>query len=110
CINCNITKTPLWRRTPDRSQTLCNACGLYYKQYNKHRPLPPQYQALVDTQPEETPIHRIECINCLQTQTPLWRKNEKGKSLCNACGLYLKLHHRNRPIKMKKSSIQKRRR
>ncbi|KAI9485756.1 MAG: hypothetical protein EXX96DRAFT_546372 [Benjaminiella poitrasii] len=39
CYNCHVTKTPLWRRTPDRAHSLCNACGLYYKQYNTHRPL-----------------------------------------------------------------------
>ncbi|KAI8078297.1 hypothetical protein BDF21DRAFT_383756 [Thamnidium elegans] len=39
CFNCHVTKTPLWRRTPDRAHSLCNACGLYYKQYNTHRPL-----------------------------------------------------------------------
>lgn len=39
CHNCHVTKTPLWRRTPDRAHSLCNACGLYYKQYGTHRPL-----------------------------------------------------------------------
>ncbi|KAI7858183.1 GATA zinc finger-domain-containing protein, partial [Circinella umbellata] len=39
CFNCHVTKTPLWRRTPDRAHSLCNACGLYYKQYGTHRPL-----------------------------------------------------------------------
>ncbi|KAG0052404.1 hypothetical protein BGZ83_002655 [Gryganskiella cystojenkinii] len=39
CFNCKVTSTPLWRRTLDRKHSLCNACGLYYKQYNGHRPL-----------------------------------------------------------------------
>ncbi|SAL95360.1 hypothetical protein [Absidia glauca] len=39
CSNCHVTSTPLWRRTPDRAHFLCNACGLYYKQYANHRPL-----------------------------------------------------------------------
>ncbi|KAI8974942.1 GATA zinc finger-domain-containing protein [Pilobolus umbonatus] len=39
CFNCHVTKTPLWRRTPDRAHSLCNACGLYFKQYGSHRPL-----------------------------------------------------------------------
>ncbi|CAG8459982.1 7914_t:CDS:2 [Paraglomus brasilianum] len=52
----------------------------------------------------------VQCINCGQTQTPLWRKNEKGQPLCNACGLYAKMHNRDRPLAMRKSKIQRRRR
>ncbi|KAJ1569722.1 hypothetical protein HK405_004920 [Cladochytrium tenue] len=39
CFNCGATSTPLWRRTTDRQHSLCNACGLYFKQYQAHRPL-----------------------------------------------------------------------
>ncbi|CAG8610497.1 15741_t:CDS:2 [Acaulospora colombiana] len=53
---------------------------------------------------------QIQCANCGQTQTPLWRKNDKGQPLCNACGLYAKLHNRDRPIAMRKAKIQRRRR
>ncbi|KAI8821819.1 uncharacterized protein EV422DRAFT_566897 [Fimicolochytrium jonesii] len=38
CFNCKTSRTPLWRRTADRQHPLCNACGLYYKQYQCHRP------------------------------------------------------------------------
>ena len=39
CHNCKTDTTPLWRRTLDRQHSLCNACGLYFKQYGAHRPL-----------------------------------------------------------------------
>ena len=242
CYNCGIKNTPLWRRTPDRMHSLCNACGLYFKQYHVHRPLhiihktrttsAKSYPYILpaskedddedeDTEedddvvmedysdqssseqplgqesngeevaqsidsPARTPtptrsisavsenttyirptvtqtstpvasptirpanmssstlpntaslpppsLHpsaippapsttiapstisstmadiQIQCANCGQTQTPLWRKNDKGQPLCNACGLYAKLHNRDRPIAMRKSKIQRRRR
>ncbi|KAM0676561.1 hypothetical protein BDAP_002855 [Binucleata daphniae] len=38
------------------------------------------------------------CTNCGTTDTPSWRRSKEGKkTLCNACGLYQKLHGRARP-------------
>ncbi|KAF9432198.1 hypothetical protein BGZ76_011140 [Entomortierella beljakovae] len=178
CFNCKVTQTPLWRRTPDRMHSLCNACGLYYKQYGAHRPLNVRHKlstivtevrntlpyarpsmtmsrstspsgsgsgsdgdsdgcsssgkndsnpsptkmctdALIP--PPSTPTSQrvpplmiakqgIQCANCSQTQTPLWRKNDAGDPICNACGLYAKLHNRDRPVTMRKAKITRRRR
>lgn len=164
CFNCHVTHTPLWRRTPDRMHSLCNACGLYYKQYNYHRPLnirqkptgmaasnvaqarrissmpysistlkrvPSAPLVLTQQDVQAMPVAvvanndptatsqqpqqqrnnpEIRCVNCHQTQTPLWRKNDRGQPICNACGLYAKLHNKDRPVTMRKSKIQRRRR
>ncbi|KAJ2614833.1 hypothetical protein H4S08_001535 [Coemansia sp. RSA 1365] len=41
------------------------------------------------------------CDNCVTAVTPSWRRHpETQKLLCNACGLYLRLHRRARPITM----------
>ncbi|OAQ34663.1 hypothetical protein K457DRAFT_44247, partial [Linnemannia elongata AG-77] len=38
------------------------------------------------------------CNNCQTTTTPSWRRCPKGRILlCNACGLYQKLHGKSRP-------------
>ncbi|CAH0775892.1 unnamed protein product [Bemisia tabaci] len=46
------------------------------------------------------------CSNCRTTNTSLWRRNASGEPVCNACGLYYKLHNQNRPPTMKKDNIQ----
>ncbi|KAF9146306.1 hypothetical protein BGX30_001957 [Mortierella sp. GBA39] len=168
--SCQESNTPKAPKTPDRRHSLCNACGLYYKQYGAHRPLNVRHKlptVLADvrmgampyarpsshrmtaessassesdsdsgssnavslpaltkmyseallrpaeqkiTPPLMTAKQGIECANCSQTQTPLWRKNDAGEPICNACGLYAKLHKRSRPVTMRKSKISRRRR
>lgn len=207
CSNCGTTTTPLWRRSP-LGETICNACGLYYKARNTTRPvwlkrnaskrpknnnlnpialaprisaapllapapaaiissskiqstttaLPPknlvviqqsplqqqqqqqivqpiqqqqQKEKLISTTPTlsavaVTPAAQaisspsstssaefppcLVCANCSTTTTPLWRRDESGQPICNACGLYFKLHSVHRPITMKRSTIKRRKR
>ncbi|KAL7276502.1 GATA zinc finger protein 3 [Rhizina undulata] len=50
------------------------------------------------------------CQNCTTSTTPLWRRDEAGSVLCNACGLFLKLHGKPRPISLKTDVIKSRNR
>lgn len=53
---------------------------------------------------------QMTCQNCSTSITPLWRRDEYGSVLCNACGLFLKLHGRARPISLKTDVIKSRNR
>lgn len=56
-----------------------------------------QYTPKITREMKRKAKQRI-CSNCSTTSTPSWRRGENGKSLlCNACGLYQKLHGRPRP-------------
>lgn len=49
------------------------------------------------------------CAHCGATETSLWRRI--GESIvCNACGLYYRMHGIKRPVSLRKSFIRKRRR
>ncbi|KAI8089002.1 uncharacterized protein BX664DRAFT_385575 [Halteromyces radiatus] len=56
------------------------------------------------------PGNRTQCHNCRTRTTPLWRRNPQGQPLCNACGLFLKLHGIVRPLSLKSDVIKKRNR
>ena len=103
CGNCGVSQTPLWRKGVN-NDNLCNACGLYEKLHHTSRP---RTMKPATARKEEGPS---ECSNCKTQNTPLWRRDDENKCLCNACGLYFKLHRAKRPLSLKTDVIRKRHR
>ncbi|KAI9358849.1 hypothetical protein BD770DRAFT_343633 [Pilaira anomala] len=122
CSNCDATTTPLWRRSA-QDEILCNACGLYLKLHNTPRPKNLKATGGKNKESRSSSMHETNdkdqersgipltiCSNCGTDRTPLWRRDNEGSPLCNACGLYLKLHNEKRPLSMKTNVIKKRQR
>ncbi|XP_060930079.1 erythroid transcription factor [Limanda limanda] len=102
CVSCETNSAPLWRRDAT-GRHLCNTCSV--QQEVSNRPLlRPKRRSSVTQQRES------QCVNCDTETTTLWRRNSAGQPVCNACGLYYKLHQVNRPLTMKKDRIQTRNR
>lgn len=112
CVRCGASNAPLWRREATGCH-LCNGCSL--QERNDDRPLlKPKRRAVRETC---TNAHKLchahshnqvvtvllssqlvsqqrqsECATCGTSTTSLWRRSPAGQLVCNACGLYYKLH------------------
>ncbi|WFC99255.1 GATA type transcriptional activator of nitrogen-regulated proteins [Malassezia yamatoensis] len=93
-VNHSASATEPECSSPKASATLSNQEDLAEKPGNGNRPV----------------IEALHCTNCQTTTTPLWRRDEEGNNICNACGLYHKLHGTHRPIGMRKTVIKRRKR
>ncbi|KAJ6572774.1 hypothetical protein DFH09DRAFT_401859 [Mycena vulgaris] len=108
CSHCSATATPLWRRNPATRLPLCNACGLYQNQRGKMRPL-----ALIAADQDDDPEAGLAadapaCSHCHTRRTSVWRRSKSGAKLCNACGVFLRLRGRDRPLALHGNKIKPR--
>lgn len=109
-----IMTTPIFRATP--SATTPTTTALTHRKSvedvnssNREQDEPSLGSSSSDTDCDGL-AHAMVCFNCSTTTTPLWRRDGDGHTICNACGLYYKLHNVHRPITMKRSIIKRRKR
>ncbi|KAK6511955.1 hypothetical protein TWF481_000855 [Arthrobotrys musiformis] len=110
-INRTAGVMPITYAAPSNPRTLSNPSSPPESGFNSANPSRPPSP---DT---AKPAHGIgqnglptTCTNCFTQTTPLWRRNPEGHPLCNACGLFLKLHGVVRPLSLKTDVIKKRNR
>ncbi|KAI9471440.1 hypothetical protein BX667DRAFT_489825 [Coemansia mojavensis] len=80
CVNCETTKTPLWRRDP-RGQPICNACGLYLKSYGRMRPL-----SLKRSQKQQQKADEADPVSGNSASGDHTCSNDHGKQTCPGNG------------------------
>lgn len=116
CISCGGAVSDSTSRRNAFQQTQCDSCATNSK-YNGIRGATNAVRGSSGTRatrnappPSANRRTGLVCANCSTTTTTLWRRNDQGEPVCNACGLYFKLHKINRPNTMKKEGIQTRKR
>ena len=74
-------------------------------------PLHAQRYSWYSSQPRKLVVGPdTRCSNCSTGSTSLWRRDGSGSPVCNACGLYYKLHGQQRPLTMRRDTVQARKR
>ncbi|KAK6333602.1 hypothetical protein TWF718_011405 [Orbilia javanica] len=110
-VNRAVNSMPITYAVPSNSRTLSNPSSPPESGFNSANPSrPPSPDTSKSTHGLGQNGLPTTCTNCFTQTTPLWRRNPEGHPLCNACGLFLKLHGVVRPLSLKTDVIKKRNR
>ncbi|KAH3670355.1 hypothetical protein WICMUC_004851 [Wickerhamomyces mucosus] len=111
-ISENSNSNPINFIKPIKSNnsTISNSLNLNSSSLNKKKPAPSPSPSSTSLNIGNTNSNSLttECFNCHTNKTPLWRRDNNGNILCNACGLFQKLHGTMRPLSLKTDVIKKR--
>lgn len=123
CTNCGVTTTPMWRRNPSTHELLCNACGIYLQTRNKRRPLELCSGSASSDDGSDDAASQLDdaaaeaaqedwkgrvCDHCSTKVTSVWRRGGDGRQLCNACGVYVRMKGKERPLHLRSNKVKPR--
>ena len=88
----------------------CAGCPAFNNRITRKHNAVGTVSSVSDNDMDSEDIDMMSCFNCGTSTTPLWRRDDAGNTICNACGLYHKLHGAQRPVTMKRKVIKRRKR
>lgn len=100
CANCNVIKTPSWRKSPCGSRILCNACGLYEKLHNAPRPYSISSEG--KTKAIKREFVAFPCSTCNSVIQTYKRMETGGSVICESC-YYLTKYNKKQVTKVSRS-------
>ncbi|KFM58581.1 Transcription factor GATA-6, partial [Stegodyphus mimosarum] len=103
CVKCGTSTSIFWR-CHVKGHYLCQQCSADSQMQEMESSAKKKKKGMPGNKGNQ------KCCNCSTLVTTLWRRNLNGEFVCNACGLYEKLHKKSRPLSMKKDAIQRRKR